>query len=141
MGSWAHLDMPFCRSGKGVRHKAEDLLELNDWPLTGDERRKSRVANLVLVVDLTGRTMVSCRVGARAGENVEAEVWMERSGGARKMVESVQTYHVVKERLDETLRGTGRPAALALVAADGVERIDGAGSIAVDPSDYRIDRQ
>lgn len=45
------------------------------------------------------------------------------------------THHVVEEGLDETLGGSGRAAALALVAPYRVERVDSAGSITVDTSD------
>lgn len=45
------------------------------------------------------------------------------------------TYHVVEEGLDERLGGSGGAAALSLVAADGVERVDGSSAIAIDSTD------
>ena len=45
--------MPFCRASEGVRDKAKDLVKFNNWSLSGDKSRKSGVADLVLVVDLT----------------------------------------------------------------------------------------
>lgn len=42
---------------------------------------------------------------------------------------------LIEEGLDERLRRSGRATRLALVAAHGVERVHGAGPVAVDAAD------
>lgn len=118
------FDVSLGRAGKRIGQELLHLFQFKLGSLALDGRGRGRVGNLVLLVDLASERR--CRV------SVSSSRWNRKGRGGGK---ERTAHHVVEERLHEGLCAAVGAAALALVRTDGVERVDGAGPVAIDAGD------
>lgn len=104
----------------------------------GDDEHLEGIAHLNVALRRAVKRVLDNRLDLRPGEGLAGPLLEVVAGAAPGNVLVVKVDLVVEKGHDEARRGAAGAALLALVAADGVVRVDGADALLVEAAEQRV---